>query len=85
MKKIGHVKTLLFTASNSWPISFGKDSFLNLINVVFISVNEHLNQLPEFPSVFYVPSHGTLISQYFQTYRTIFYLLDLEVPELSST
>ena len=34
---------------------------------------------------FYVPLHGTLISQYLQTYRTIFYLLDLEVPELSST
>ena len=44
-----------------------------------------LNQLPEFHSVFHVPSHGTLISQYLQTYRTIFYLLDLEVPELSST
>ena len=37
------------------------------------------------PRVFYVPSDGTLISQYLQTYRTIFYLLDLEVPELSST
>ena len=40
MKKIGHVK-LLFTVNNSWPISFGKDSFLNLINVLFISVNEY--------------------------------------------
>ena len=27
MNKIGHVKTLLFTISNSCPISFGKDSF----------------------------------------------------------
>ena len=43
-----------------------------------------LNQLQELCSVFYVPSHGTLISQYLQTYRTIFYLLDLEVPELTS-
>ena len=41
MKKIGHVKTLLFTISNSWPIFFGKDSFWSLIIVFFISVNEH--------------------------------------------
>ena len=41
MKKIGHVKTPLFTISNSWPISFGKDSFRSLINVLFIYVNEH--------------------------------------------
>ena len=34
-------QTLLFTISNSWPISFGKDSFWSLINVLFISVNEH--------------------------------------------
>ena len=33
-------RTLLFTLSNSWPISFGKD-FRSLINVVFISINEH--------------------------------------------
>ena len=94
--------------SNSWLISFGKDSFWSLINILFICVNEHcanysgnhysseedsrywflilkLNQLPEFHSVIYVPSHGTLISQYLQPHRTIFYLLDLEVPELSST
>ena len=100
---------MLFTTSNSLPIFFGKDSLLSLINVVFISVNEHCakysrNQLKfqerqwilisnlkieSAPSVslgfFYVPSHGTLISQYLQTYRTIFYLPDLEVPELSST
>ena len=44
-----------------------------------------LNLLPEFHSVFYVTLHGTLVSQYLQTYGRIFYLLGLEVPELSST
>ena len=40
------------------------------------------NLLPEFHSVFYVTLH---VSQYLQTYRRNFYLLDLELPKLSST
>ena len=34
---------------------------------------------------FYVTSHGTLISQYLQTYGMIFYSLDSEIPELIPT
>ena len=44
-----------------------------------------LNLLPEYHSVFYVTLHGNLVSQHLQTYGRIFYLLDFEVPELSST
>ena len=44
-----------------------------------------LNLLLELHSVFHVTLHRTLVRQYLQTYRRIFCLLDLEVPELSST
>ena len=38
-----------------------------------------------FTRSFYVTLHGNLVNQYLQTYGTIFYLLDLEAPELIST
>ena len=44
-----------------------------------------LHGAPRVSLGFYVTLPGTLVSQYLQTYRTIIYLLDLEVPELSST
>ena len=50
MKKIGHVKTLLFTISNSWPISFGKDSFCIFrdADAKFKSVKQVMSELSQY-------------------------------------
>ena len=86
MEKIGHVKHL-FAMSNSWPISFGKDSFGSSINT-FLFCKWTLSKMqrksvkssvsaPRVSFGFYITLYGTLVIQYLQTYATIIYLLNL--------